>query len=90
MKKHKCAKIAIFDNFEMVVAKAKADIPKLELREYDKIKCESFETCEKCAQNDFWEIVIMATADTPNPKLSFCGKFNCKTRETCEKFAHIL
>ena len=48
---HKCAKIAIFDNFGSVVTIATADTPKLELRVCVEVKCESFETCEKCAQN---------------------------------------
>ena len=37
--------------FGGVVTIATADTPKLELRVCVKVKCESFETCEKCAQN---------------------------------------
>ena len=36
-----------------VVTIATADTPELELRVCVEVKCESFETCEKCAQN-FW------------------------------------
>ena len=50
---HKCAKTPIFDNFGGVVTIATADTPELELRVCVEVKCESFETCEKCAQN-FW------------------------------------
>ena len=50
---HKCAKIANFDNFGGVVTIATTDTPKVKLRMCVKVKCESFETCEKCAQN-FW------------------------------------
>ena len=48
---HKCAKIAIFDDFGGVVTIATADNPKLELQVCVEVKCESFETCYKCAQN---------------------------------------
>ena len=101
---HKCAKTPIFDNFGGVVTIATADTPKLELRVCVEVKCESFKTCKKCAQNvwgghkcakiaifdDFVGVVTIATADTPNPKLSWCGKFNCETRWACKKCAHML
>ena len=48
---HKCANIAIFDDFGGVVTIATADTPKVKLRVCVKVKCESFESCEKCAQN---------------------------------------
>ena len=37
--------------FGGVVTIATADTPKLELRVCVEVKCESFESCEKCAQN---------------------------------------
>ena len=48
---HKCAKTPFFDKFWGVVTIATADIPKFELRMCAEVKCESFEACEKCAQN---------------------------------------
>ena len=44
------AKTANFDHFGGMVTIATADTPKLELRVCVKVS-ESFETCEKCAQN---------------------------------------
>ena len=48
---HKCTKIAIFDDFGGVVTIATADTPKVKLRMCVKVKCKSFDSCEKCAQN---------------------------------------
>ena len=48
---HKCAKTPIFDDFRGGIAVATADTPKPELRVCVEVKCESFETCYKCAQN---------------------------------------
>ena len=48
-------KTPIFDDFRGGVAIATADTPKLELRVYVEVKCESFETCYKCAQNVWGE-----------------------------------
>ena len=39
--------------FGVIVVISTADTPKLELRVSGKLKCESFETCEKCAQNNW-------------------------------------
>ena len=44
-------KTPIFDNFGEVVTITTADTPKFELRVCAEVKCESFESCEKCAQN---------------------------------------
>ena len=44
-------KATIFDDIGLVVTIATADIPKLELQVCVKVKCESYEVCEKCAQN---------------------------------------
>ena len=98
---HKCAKIPIFDNFGGVVAIATADTPKLELRVCVEVKCESFESCEKCAQN-VWGgtnvqkhqfltilggVVTIATADTPKLELRVCVEVKCESFESCEKCA---
>ena len=39
--------------FGVIVVISTADTPKLELRVSGKLKCESFETCYKCAQNNW-------------------------------------
>ena len=48
---HNGAKTTKFDHFGGVVSIATADTPNLELRVCVVVKCESFETYEKCAQN---------------------------------------
>ena len=88
--------------FGMIVVISTADTPKLELRVSGKLKCESFETCKKCAQNDwggghkcakiaifddFGGVVTIATADTPKVKLRVCVKVKCESFESCEKCA---
>ena len=53
---HNGAKAANFDHFGGVVAITTEDTPNLELRVSGKLKCESFELCEKCAQNNWGSI----------------------------------
>ena len=86
--------------FGGVVTIATADTPKVKLRVCVKVKCESFESCEKCAQN-FWGGtnvqkhqfltilggVAIATADTPKLELRVCVEVKCESFETCEKCA---
>ena len=38
--------------FGVIVVISTADTPNLELQMFGKLKCESFEVCEKCAQNN--------------------------------------
>ena len=84
-----------------MVTVATADTPKVKLRVCIKVKFESFESFEKCAQN-FWGGTIvqkhqfltilgggvaMATADTPKLELRVCFEVKCESFETCYKCA---
>ena len=97
---HNGAKTTKFDHFGGVVSIATADTPNLELRVCVVVKCELFETYEKCAQNfwgdtnalkyqflTIWGVVAMATADTPKLELRVCVEVKCESFETCEKCA---
>ena len=87
--------------FGGVVTIVTVETPKVKLRMCVKVKCESFESCEKCAQN-FWGGtnvqkhqfltilgggVAIATADTPKLELRVCVKLKCESFETCYKCA---
>ena len=98
---HNGAKTTKFDHFGGVVSIATADTPNLEIRVCVVVKCELFDTYEKCAQNvwgghkcakipifeNFGGVVAIATADTPKLKLRVCVEVKCESFESCEKCA---
>ena len=98
---HNGAKTTKFDHFGGVVSIATADTPNLEIRVCVVVKCELFDTYEKCAQNvwgghkcakipifeNFGGVVAIATADSPKLKLRVCVEVKCESFESCEKCA---